>query len=359
MKKLCIILILFSLNIKAQNVEYKFETFAGSTAGYKNAKGKEAQIHSPEGIAIDKKGNLYVTEYRTSIIRKIDSDGNVTLFGGQPFKTGFKDGKMEDALIDRPHGIALDEKENVYFCDMKNHLIRKIDKNGVMSTYAGTVGKSGSADGEKSQASFNQPEDLAFDSKGNLFIADSYNFTIRKINKKGIVSTVAGKAGMGGYADGKGENALFNKPLGIAINKDNEICVADSDYDGKMGGNCLIRKIDKNGNVSTFAGVPNVEGNKDGTKDEATFNRPVGIEIDDLGNIYIADTEGDVIRMIDKKGNVSTIGGQYLKESSEEGIGKEAAFFDPQSLVVSKKGDIFITDTHNSRIVVGRKIKKK
>jgi DNA-binding beta-propeller fold protein YncE len=354
---LFIILIISSLQSFSQSPKYRFEVFAGSKAGFKDAQGKEAQMHSPEGIAIDKDGNLYTTEYRTSIIRKIDKNGNVTLLAGQSMKTGFADGKAAEALIDRPHGIELDQQGNVYFCDMKNNLIRKIDKNGIVSTFAGTPQKAGNVDDKASEAQFYQSEDLAFDSKRNMYVADTYNFTIRKIDKNGIVSTFAGKAGVGGYADGKGTEAMFNKPLGIAIDKKDNIYVADADYDGKNMGNCLIRKIDLAGNVSTLAGIPKTEGNKDGTLKEATFHRPVGIAVDKKGNIYVADTEGDVIRFIDKKGNVSTIGGQYLQEKSAEGIGTEAAFFDPQSLVVAPNGDIFIADTHNSKIIVGRKVK--
>jgi sugar lactone lactonase YvrE len=357
MKYLFLILTYFTFSTFSFSQKYRFEVYAGSEAGFKDAKGKEAQMHSPEGIAIDKEGNIYTTEYRTSIIRKIDKNSNVSLLAGQPMKIGFADGKATEALIDRPHGIELDKEGNVYFCDMKNNLIRKIDKNGMVSTFAGTVGKSGNVDGKALESQFYQSEDLAFDSKGNMYVADSYNFTIRKIDKNGIVSTFAGKAGVGGYADGKGKEAMFNKPLGIAIDKKDNIYIADADYDGKNPGNCLIRKIDLGGNVSTFAGVPMTEGNKDGDIKKATLHRPVGIDVDAKGNIYIADTEGDVIRIIDKKGNIQTIGGQYLQEKSKEGIGKKAAFFDPQALVVAPNGDIFITDTHNSKIIVGRKIK--
>jgi DNA-binding beta-propeller fold protein YncE len=352
-----IILLFLPLSILAQIPEFRFEVFAGSKAGFKDAKGKEAQMHSPEGIAIDKEGNIYTTEYRTSIIRKIDKNGNVSLLAGKPMKTGFKDGHSEDALIDRPHGIELDKKGNIYFCDMKNHLVRKIDKNGKVSTFAGTPNQSGNKDGSALEATFCQSEDLAFDSKGNLYIADSYNFTIRKIDTKGRVSTFAGQAGLGGYIDAKGTAAMFNKPLGIAIDSKDNIYVADADYDGKNPGNCLIRKIDLKGNVSTFAGIPGIEGKKDAHLREATFHRPVGIAVDKKGNIYVADTEGDVIRFIDTNGNVSTIGGQYLQEKSEEGIGTNAAFFDPQAIVVASNGDLYIADTHNSKIIIGRKIK--
>lgn len=343
------------IKLFAQKPIYTFKTFAGSVDNeHKDGPREHARLRSPEGIAMDTEGNLFITEYRSSIVRKINAAGEVTLFAGKVNETGFKDG--QDALFDRPHGAAVDKEGNVYVCDMKNHLIRKITKNGFVSTYAGTPKISGATDGPANMAQFNQPEDLAFDSKGNLYIADSYNFTIRKITKNGIVSTLAGTTGKGAYKNGPGSVALFNKPLGICVDVFDNLYIADADYDGKEPGNCLVRKIDLSGRVSTYAGVPTQDRHKDGPKLKAHFNRPVGIEVDMHGNIYIADTEADLIRMITKNGEVITLGGQYLQELSQEGIGEGAAFFDPQSLVISSNGNLFITDTHNNKIIIGTKI---
>ncbi len=345
-----------STKLHAQKPIYTFKTYAGSLENeHQDGPRLNARFRSPEGIAIDTKGNLYITEYRSSIVRKINASGKVMLFAGKINETGYRDGY--DALFDRPHGAAVDKEGNVYVCDMKNHLIRKINPNGLVSTYAGTPKVAGTADGPALLSQFNQPEDLAFDSKGNLYVADSYNFTIRKITKKGVVTTIAGTGGVAGYKDGLGKEALFNKPLGICIDKLDNIYIADADYDLEKPGNCLIRKINTAGRVSTYAGVPGQDGHKDGPRLQANFNRPVGIEADKNGNIFVADTEADLIRIISKTGVVSTLGGQYLKELSEEGVGEKAAFFDPQSLVISPSGDLFITDTHNNKIIKGTKNK--
>jgi hypothetical protein len=358
---LSIIYLLFLQNSLAQIVQYKFETYAGGKEGFADGNRKNALFFSPEGIAVDKKGNVYVTEYRTSIVRKIDFKGNVKVIGGQAMKTGYADGKLEESLFDRPHGLAVDKNGTVYVCDMKNHLIRTISKDGIVGTFAGVPKEQGTDDGYRLKAKFNQPEGIAINSKGEIFVADTYNFTIRKIDNQGNVTTFAGTSGKSGYADGMGKDALFDMPLGIAIDKNDVIFVADANYDGDKNGNNIIRKIDKNGIVSTFCGVLRQAGNKDGLPQEALFHRPVGIATTNNGFLYIADTEGDVIRKIDSKGNVSTLGGQYLQEKTLNGIGKEAAFFDPQSIAVSQNGDIYLADTHNSRIVKGIKIitKKK
>ncbi len=312
-----------------------------------------AKLRSPEGIAIDKYGNLYITEYRSSIVRKISSDGIVTTLAGKEMELGADDGTGLEARFNRPHGIAVDNDLNVYVTDMKNCTVRKITPEGVVSTHAGIPGVQGAKNGLASESTFYFPEDIAVNSKGDLFVADSYNFTIRKISSDGVVSTYAGKAGEPGSEDGLGAKARFNKPLGIAIDGKDNIYVADSDYDGEPSGNCTIRKISPKGKVTTIAGIAGKAGHVDGSGKKALFHKPVGIDVTPDGIIYVADTEADLIRKIDKKGMVTTIGGKYLEENKKNGIGEEARFKDPQAIAVGKNGILYIADTLNNRIVQG------
>jgi streptogramin lyase len=344
------------LDVKCQ-ARYIFSTYAGSTEGFKDGGRATSQFSSPEGITVDKYGNIYVTEYKSSIVRKIDKNGKVSLIAGQPMQTGYADGEALKSIINRPHGLTVDNNRNVYFCDMKNHTIRKITPKGIVSTIAGKNGESGMIDGKGQNSRFNMPEGIAINSKGELFVADTYNFTIRKIDLEGNVSTIAGKGSEAGYINGPREKSRFNMPLGIAIDRLDNIFIVDANYDLDFQGNNVIRKIDTKGNVSTFAGIFGKNGHENGNKENAIFNKPVGIAIAADGTIFIADTEADLIRKINKKGIVSTIGGQYLKEKSEIGIGNKAAFSDPQSITVAPNGDIFIADTFNNRIVIGRKVK--
>ncbi|MGL4632260.1 MAG: hypothetical protein ACRCVT_13745 [Leadbetterella sp.] len=355
---LCMLNAVCVIKIHAQSEQWEFKLFSGVKEGFKEGHVSIAEHRSVEGIAIDKKGNLYFTDYRSSVVFKIDTKGNLKLLAGQPMKTGFADGPAAQSLIDRPHGITVDKKGNVYFCDMKNHLIRKIDTKGNVSTFAGVQGQEGTTDGTRLQAKFNKPEAIVIDSKGNLFVTDTYNFTIRKIDTQGIVSTVAGVGGEKGYSEGKGIEVRLDKPIGLCIDEKDNLYFTDSDYDGKPGpGNNVIRKLDKNGIVTTLAGKQGVAGHKDGPALEAEFNRPVGIAVDKFGNLYIADTEADLIRKIDTKGIVTTLGGQYLEEKKTVGIGSEATFFDPQALIVGKNGELYITDTLNNRVIIATKNK--
>lgn len=337
---------------------YTYTTLAGSAHGHTDGFGADALLRSPEGIAIDRNGTIYVTEYRSSIVRKITTDGMVTLLAGKDMQTGFDNGIGQQARFNRPHGVAVDDTLNVYVCDMKNHTIRKITHAGEVSLFAGTPGLSGTVDGHRLQALFNQPEAIAINNLGEIFIADTYNFTIRKISTNGIVSTVAGKPTIAGYSDGIGQQARFDMPIGLATDSNNCIYIADSNYDGESSGNCLIRKMTSDGMVTTLAGTPLKAGTQNGIGSDAVFNRPVGIATDKEGNVYVADTEADIIRKIDTNGFVSTIGGKYLEESFADGKGEHARFADPQAIIIDIQGWLYIADTLNDRIRVG-KIEKR
>ncbi len=339
--------------------EYNFITYAGSTKGFTDGDADKATFWAPEGIAVDAQENIYITEYRTSIVRKINSKGQVSVLAGIPNTTGFKDGIGKEALFDRPHGVTVDAIGNVYVCDMKNHCIRKISPDGVVYTIAGVPTKKGTKNGSALSAMFNQPEGIVINSRGFIYVADTYNFSVREITPTGQVSTFAGKSGSRGYKDGNGEKARFNMPIGIGIDKNDVLYIVDAIYDGTDAGNNLIRKISTDGHVSTFAGKHGTLGNIDGSLHEALFNRPVGIAVANNGTVYVADTEADVIRKIDTLGYVRTIGGTYLEESFKDGIGEQAHFADPQAIAVNSKGELYIADTFNHRIRKGFLVNNK
>ena len=195
------------INSKSGLPEYRFETISGADEGHRNEDAKKSLFRAPEGIAVDSRGNLFITEYRSSIVRKISSDGNVSVLAGKDMETGNLNGTGSEARFNRPHGLVVVGDSVIYVCDMKTHTIRKVNYNGEVTTYAGIMDKLGATDGFKTQATFNQPEAIAVNSKGELFVADSYNFTIRKITVNGQVTTFAGLAGKAGYADGEGSHA--------------------------------------------------------------------------------------------------------------------------------------------------------
>ncbi len=361
MKQQFLILILlnsFAYSIEAQSKKqkssYQFTTFAGGDKGNFEGHGQEVSFFAPEGIAIDKNGNLYTTEYRSGVIRKITSDGMVSILAGKDTALGIADGPSAEARFNRPHGIAVDSQLNVYVIECKSFTVRKITPDGNVKTLAGIPGVRGAKDGNCAEATFSMPEDIAVNSKGYLYIADTYNYTIREISPDGKVKTFAGKAGEAGHSDGSGLQSRFNMPIGIAIDGMDNIYVADADYDNKKKhGNCSIRKISPHGEVTTLAGMPGLIGSADGKGNKARFNRPVGIAVSKDGIVYVADTQAGTIRKITAEGTVSTIGGMYLMKDKKDGIAQAARFNDPQAIDVDGNGNLFIADTLNDRIIKG------
>ena len=346
------------LRSQAESPEYRFGTMAGSVEGFADGKTKESLFITPEGITIDSKGNIFTTEYWATVVRKISVDGIVSVLAGKANEPGNIDGTGSEARFNKPHGLVVVGDSVIYVCDMKSHTIRKVTYDGVVTTYAGVMDQQGVADGFRTVATFNQPEAIAVNSKGELFVADTYNYTVRKIALNSEVTTLAGVAGKAGYVDGNGVSALFNRPNGIAIDGKDIIYITDSDYDGE-GGNCLVRKITPDGKVSTIAGIPSKPGHTDGIPGVSQLDRPVGIAVTQDGVIFISDTEADLIRKIDKKGRVSTIGGKYLDETFADGTGSDARFADPQAIAVDRAGNLYIADTFNHRIRKGVKIDMK
>ena len=243
----------------------------------------------PSGVAVDGAGNVYATDQEANIIRKITPAGVVSVLAGSG-AAGSADGTGSAASFYAPSGVAVDAAGTVYVADQTNHLIRKITPAGVVSTFAGTVGAPGSADGAGTAASFYYPTGLALDAAGTLYVTDLYNFTIRKITPAGVVSTFVGLAGTSGFADGTGTAARFDQPTGVAVDAGGTLYVCDRN-------NNRIRKVTPAGVVSTLAGT-GAAGSADGPGPAATFNEPFGVVADAAGILYVADRAGDRVRII-------------------------------------------------------------
>ena len=320
-------------------------TLAGlaGTAGFTNGTGSDARFGSLNGIALDKAGNVYVTDWYDTV-RKITPAGVVTTLAGTPGQSGSADGTGSAARFYYPTGIAVDTAGNLYVTEF-NHTVRKITPAGVVTTLAGAPGSTGSADGTGSAARFNHPNSIAVDGAGNLYVADSWNHTIRKITSGGIVSTFAGTAGASGNANGNGSAAQFYYPYGVAVGGGN-LYVADT-------WNCTVRKITSTGVVTTVAGMPGVPGGANGTGSAAQFNYPYGLAASSTGTVYVADSSNNEIRKITSAGAVSTLAGSATTDNggqgSSNGTGRTARFDYPNGVAVVGT-TVYVADTYNSTI---------
>jgi len=305
----------------------------------------KAGLSTPRGLVADASGlAVYVADTSNNQIRKITASG-VTTLAGSNNHAGYADGTGVNALFYWPQGVAVDASGNVYVADTHNNMIRKVTPAGVVTTVAGST-TPGHSDGTGAQASFFGPWNLALDAAGNLIVADTGNSMIRKVTPAGVVTTVAGVAGVYSYFDGSAATATFNTPAAVAVDKAGNIYVIDAK-------NNAVRKITPGGMVSTLAGG-HVVGSADGTGTQASFDSPYGISIDALGYLYVVDSFNNLIRRVrvtPAGGVVTTIAGNLLRSSHTDGRGSDAGFSNPYCAAVNAFGEIFVCDGNMVRII--------
>ena len=308
-------------------------TLAGSTAGYADGQGEAAQFNSPYGITVDASGNIYVADTFNHRIRKITATGLVSTIAGST--AGFVDETGILAKFNTPYSLVVDNSGTIYVTDYGNSKIRKINTNGVVTTFAGST--SGYADGTGTAAKFSGFREITMDASGTIYVADTNNNRIRKITSAAVVTTIAGSTS--GLTDGTGIAAQFSFPYGVSTDASGNIYVADS-------GNQRIRKITTTGVVTTLAGTTRTV--VDTSVENAQYNSPYGIAHDALGNVYIADSFNHRIRKITPTGFVTTLAGSTA--GFADGTGANAQFNAPYGITVDALGNVFVADRNNNKI---------
>lgn len=337
-----LVVIVGFVNAHALAQDYVWRTMAGGQPGGADGTGSQAQFYYPYGITSDTSGNLYVADDLNHTVRKVLPNGTVTTLAGKAGSAGAVNGLGALARFNRPSGVALDSRGNLYVCERGNHCIRKISPSGEVSTFAGMMGFGGSVDGSASQARFRQPRGIAVDANNNIFVADSDNHTIRKILSDGTVSTLAGLSQTTGSSDGLGGLARFNLPTFLCVSSDGNLFVADTS-------NHTIRKVTIAGEVTTFAGLAGQPGYVNGNTSVAKFNRPSGVFTTDAGDIYVSDSFNGYIRKITSSGDVTAFCGDGVA-GWVDGSLDTARFWTPLGITITPIGEIFITDSINFAI---------
>lgn len=324
----------------ALSVPYVVTTLAGNgVAGYLDDTALAAKFNFPCRVGVDPMGNVYVADRNNHRIRKVSSSGQVTTLAGSG-NAAFADGTGTAASFSSPEGLAVDTQGNVYVADFNNHRIRKIDPNGVTTTLAGN-GSGSYLDGTSTAAVFNCPSDIAVGSNGLLYIADRGNNRIRKMTSDGVVTTVAGNGGTG-LVNGSGTSAQLWLPWGIDIDNQGNLFVADY-------GNTCVRKITSAGDVSTYAG-DGIYGFNDGPASTAEFRKPVDVAVDTQGNVFVADFHNYGIRRISPSGQVTRIVGYGTTGGFADGTATASRFAGPHGVVVDAMGNLYVADREGQRI---------
>lgn len=309
-------------------------TLAGCGAlGYNDGRNAVAQFAYPSGIATDKHGNVYVADTYNHRIRIITPDGYVSLFAGS--SNGFADGQDTSARFSFPSGLVIDDDGNMFVADRGNHRIRKITPNGYVSTFAGTV--KGYSDGKGPDACFCSPIGITIDAFSDIYVADYGNHRIRKITPGAYVTTFAGSNK--GYADGKGDEAMFTSPFGVTADLQGNIFIADL-------GNHRIRKVCPGRMVTTYGGGN--QGYANGQSAKAMFAHPYAVAVDNSGNVYISDWGNNNIRKISPGGVVSTIAGASDGYGFVNGEAHYAKFNVPTGVAINHNNTtLYVADRNN------------
>jgi hypothetical protein len=340
--------VLFTFSASAQL--FNFTTLAGSVGpGSQNGPETNSQFFNPGGLVVDASGNIFIADTGNNTIREITAAGTVSTFAGYPGIVGSADGVGTNALFNAPLAVALDGAGNLFVSDTGNNTIREITPAGTVTTFAGSPGFSGSADGTNSGAQFFQPAGITVDAANNIFVADSANNTIRKITPAGVVTTFAGCAAASGNADGAGDAARFNHPFGVARDTAGNLFVTDLF-------NHTIREITSGGITGTPAGLPGLFGSADGTNSNVRFFEPEGIAVDGAENIYVADAGNHAIRQLTPAGTnwiVTTLAGWPGNSGNADGSGIAARFCYPDGLALTPAGTLLVIDSGNNSLRAG------
>ena len=325
-------------------------TVAGSGRdGYSGDGGPalQAQLAAPNGAAVDSAGNLYIADTGNHRIRKVDASGVISTVAGSGKWGGYggDGGPALQARLFAPSGVAADGAGNLYIADSWNHRIRKVDASGNISTVAGSGREGYSGDGGPAlRAQLAEPWDAAADGAGNLYIADTGNNRIRKVDAAGVISTVAGSGEWGGYG-GDGGPALQARllaPSGVAADGAGNLYIADK-------WNHRIRKVDAAGVISTVAGTgENGYSGDGGAAVRAQLAFPLGAAADGAGNLYIVDAGNNRIRKVDAAGAISTAAGSG--DVGDGGSAVRAWLGFPGGVAADGAGNLYIADTFNERI---------
>lgn len=350
--------LLAGLQPSAHAQVYAWSTIAGSTnVGSADGTNFTAAFNQPAGIAVDGSGNVYVTDRQNQTIRQIVPVGTnwvVRTLAGSPGVAVSRDGTNNQAWFNWPTGIAVDSDGTAYVADLYGYKIRQVrlvGTNWVVKTLAGS-GSNFSVDGTNTSARFYSPNGIGRDSAGKLFVGETK--AVRTVTQEGtnwVVRTAAGSSTYGGSADGTNSDARFFFVSGAAPDNRGNVYVTDQV-------NCTIRQLTPQGTnwvVTTIAGSPGMTGTADGTNSDARFIRPGGLAVDGAGNVYVADSWNNSIRKISPCGTnwvVTTIGGLTGTNNYGlvDGVGSDARFSYPNGVALDNRGNVYVADYDNNTI---------
>jgi uncharacterized protein (TIGR03437 family) len=307
-----------------------------------------ACLYDPRGVALDAAGNLYIADTGNARVRKVSTSGIITTVAGGGSAQPGDGGAATSAYLGNIEGLALDAAGNIYFADWQGNRIRKVSPSGIITTVAGSGNFGYSGDGGPAiNASLSAPFAVAVDASGDIYIADYTNNRVRKVSASGIITTAAGNGNAGYSGDGgPATSAQLNGPIGVAVDPSGDVYIADSQ-------NYRIRKLSSNGAIATIAGNGGDGYSGDGgLATSAELAGPCGVALDAAGNLYIGDTGNGRVRVVSPSGIITTVAGStwYGGYSGDGGPATAAQLDDPWGIAIGTTGLVYVADSGNSAI---------
>lgn len=315
--------------------------FAGVpwSSGTADGRGSTARFNRPDKLLALHNGDTLVADQFNATLRRVSPDGSVRTVLGMPAQRGAVDGAGAAARFHGPQAVVADPDGNVFVADWDNHNIRKITPDGTVTTWAGStagaqgLGFSETRDGTGIEARFYNPAGIAIDVARNLYVTDANAHVVRKITPAGVVSTVAGQVGQGGYVDGDAGSALLEAPWGVVVDRQGVVYFSE-----RFRG--TVRRIETDGRVSTWFG--DIE--------DGVLHGLVGLAVDADGGMYLSDLEDHTIRKVTAAGAVSTLAGRAGISGQVDGDGAAARFLRPYGLSLGADGNLYVADVGNSAV---------
>jgi uncharacterized protein (TIGR03437 family) len=334
---------------------YTITTVVGNgTGGFAGDNGPApmAELRFPQGIAVDRFGNLWIADSNNSRIREVSNGVITTAAGTGAYGFGGDNGLAISAVLNDPYGVAVDSAGNVYISDLANNRVRKLS-NGTITTFAGG-GSSLGDNGPAASAMLSSPHGLAVDSGGNVYVADTGNNRIRKVSN-GVITTVAGNGMCCVLAGDNGPaiSAVLNGPTGVAVDPAGNLYIADE-------GNGVVRKV-SSGIITTFAGMTTGSGQPPNCPGVVPaggpapptciyFNDPVGVAVDGSGDVFIADLSNQIFKVSNGEVTVVAGNGVCCGFGGDNGPATSALVNGPYGVAVNNSGGVYIADAGNNRI---------
>ena len=332
---------------------YVIDAFAGTgEEGFFGDGGPaiQARFHTPRGIAVDARGNVYVADSNNGRVRRIDPSGGITTIAGNGRWGSSGDGGLATAAqLSIPNDVAVDAGGNIYVTEGGGNRVRKIDAMGAINTIAGTGAEGSEGDGgPATEAQLNRPNAIAVDADGNVFVGEYSGYRVRKIDAAGTITTIAGIGTKGGAGDGGPANAAqFNFISGLAVDGSGNVYVSDMNE-------ARIRKITPDGRIATIAGTRSGNRSGDGGPAiEAQITTPGGLALDFAGNLFLTEFWAGRLRKIDAAGIITTIAGTGEQSSTGDmGLATDAALDRPRNIAAGADGRLYVAENYADRIRV-------